>query len=122
MSNVTPEHVDDVYTQWIDGSPMEKPAAKFLLRALQDLRLVDDTITVEDLKAFAGTIIGEMDLMIGSEEMLRELFGIQAEIDFIDSKNHTRAMAVHNRNAEQLSEKILQAQQNLIRKDDEFPF
>ncbi len=117
MSNVKPEHVDDMYTQWIDGSPMEKPAAKFLLRALQDLRLVDDTITVDNLQAFAGTIIGEMDLMIGSEEMLREIFGFQAEIDFIDSKNHNRAMEVHYRNAEHLSEKILQAQQNLVRKE-----
>ncbi len=115
MSNVTPEHVDDEYTQLIDGTLMEKPAAKFLLRALQDLRLVDDTITVDNLQAFAGTIIGEMDLMIGSEEMLREIFGFQAEIDFIDSKNH-------NRNAEQLSEKILQAQQNLITNDRDFPF
>ena len=121
MSNVTPEHVDDEYTQLIDGTLMEKPAAKFLLRALQELRLVDDTITVDNLQAFAGTIIGEMDLMIGSEEMLRELFGIQAEIDFIDSKNHTRAMAVHNRNAEQLSEKILQAQQSLVRKECDDP-
>ncbi len=60
--------------------------------------------------------------MIGSEKMLKELFGIQAELDFIDSKNHTRAMAVHNRNAEQLSEKILQAQQNLITNDQDFPF
>ena len=122
MSNVTPEHVDDEYTQLIDGSLMKKSAAKFLLRALQDLRLVDDTITVDNLQAFAGTIIGEMDLMIGSEEMLREIFGFQAEIDFIDSKNYACAMEVHNRNAEQLSEKILQAQQSLVRKDDEFPF
>ena len=122
MSNVTPEHVDDEYTQLIDGTLMETPAAKFLLRALQDLRLVDDTITVDNLQAFAGTIIGEMDLMIGSEEMLRELFGIQREIDFIDSKNHNRAMAVHYRNAEQLSEKILQAQQNLVTNDRDFPF
>ncbi len=115
MSNVTPEHVDDEYTQLIDGSLMKKSAAKFLLRALQDLRLVDDTINVGDLQVFAGTIIGEMDLMIGSEEMLRELFGIQGQVDFIYSKNH-------NRNAEQLSEKILQAQQSLVRKDDDFPF
>ena len=117
MSNATTEHIYDEYNEWKDSLSMAKPAAKFLLRALQDLRLVDDTITVGSLQAFAGTIIGEMDLMIGSEKMLKELFGIQAEIDFIDSKNHTRAMAVHNRNAEQLSEKILQAQQNLVRED-----
>ena len=115
MSNVKPEHVDDEYTQLLDGSLMKKSAAKFLLRALQDLRLVDDTITVDNLQAFAGTIIGEMDLMIGSEEMLRELFDIRGQIDFIVSKNH-------NRNAEQLSEKILQAQQNLITNDQDFPF
>ncbi len=115
MSNVKPEHVDDEYTQLLDGSLMKKSAAKFLLRALQDLRLVDDTINVGDLQVFAGTIIGEMDLMIGSEEMLRELFDIQGELDFIDSKNH-------NRNADHLSEKILQAQQNLITNDWDFPF
>ncbi len=122
MSNVTTEYVNDHDKEWKDSLTMAIPAAKFLLRALQDLRLVDDTITVDNLQAFAGTIIGEMDLMIGSEKMLKELFGIQAEIDFIDSKNHTRAMEVHNRNAEQLSEKILQAQQNLITNDRDFPF
>ncbi len=110
MCNATTEHIYDEYNEWKDSLSMAKPAAKFLLRALQDLRLVDDTITVDNLQAFAGTIIGEMDLMIGSEEMLRELFDIQGQMDFIDSKNH-------NRNAEQLSEKILQAQQNLVRKE-----
>ena len=122
MSNATTEHVNNEDTEWMDSFSMAKPAASFLLRALRDLRLVDNTTTVEDLQVFAGTIIGEMDLMIGSEEMLRELFDIQGELDFIDSKNHNRAMAVHYRNAEHLSEKILQAQQNLITNDRDLPF
>ena len=110
MSDATTDHVNDK-----DNLSMAKPAASFLLRALQELRLVDDTINVEDLQVFAGTIIGEMDLMIGSKEMLRELFDIEGQLDFIYSKNH-------NRNAAQLSEKILQAQQNLITNDRDFPF
>ncbi len=115
MSNVTPEHVDDVYTQLIDGSLMEKSAAKFLLRALQDLRLVDDTITVDNLQAFAGTTLREMDLMIGSEKMLKELFDINNQID-------NYKMSAHYEVADHLSRKILQAQQSLVRKDDDFPF
>ncbi len=78
MSDATTEYVNYHDTEWNDRLSMAIPAASFLLRALQELRLVDDTINVGDLQVFAGTIIGEMDLMIGSEEMLREIFGFQA--------------------------------------------
>ena len=66
----------------VEGSEFkqEEFAARFLLRALEDLRLVDDTITVEDLHTFAEKVREDLDLMIGSEKFLRDLF------DVIDQK------------------------------------
>ncbi len=115
MSDATTEYVNYHDTEWKDSLSMAKPAASFLLRALQDLRLADDTINVEDLQVFAGTIIGRMDLMIGSEKMLKELFDINNQID-------NYKMSAHYEVADHLSRKILQAQQSLVRKDDDLPF
>ncbi len=115
MSDATTEYVNDHDKEWKDSLTMAIPAAKFLLRALQDLRLVDDTITVDNLQAFAGTTLREMDLMIGSEKMLKELFDINNQID-------NYKMSAHYEVADHLSRKILQAQQSLVRKDDDFPF
>ncbi len=94
---------------------MAEPAARFLLRALEDLRLVDDNITVEDLHTFAGTLIKEMGLMIGSEESLRGRFDVINQLDFYDWEGQ-RETAAH------LSEKIIQSQQNLAKNDRNFPF
>ena len=113
MNNATTEHVNDA--EWKESFSMAKSAASFLLRALQDLRLVDDTITVEDLQAFADEIRDDMDLMIGSEEKLRGIFNLDSEMNFLHIKSHYEV-------ADQLSEKILQAQQNLITNDRDLPF
>ncbi len=101
----------------VEGSEFkqEEFAARFLLRALQDLRLVDDTITVEDLHYFADEVRKNMDLMIGSEKFLREIFDIDDEINFDYRKNHYEV-------ADQLHEKIIVAQQNLAKEDRDFPF
>ena len=101
----------------VEGSEFkqEEFAARFLLRALQDLRLVDDTITVEDLHYFADEVRKNMDLMIGSEEFLRELFDVTNQINFHSRKNHYEV-------ADQLHEKIIVAQQNLAKEDRDFPF
>ncbi len=95
-------------------SDESEPAARFLLRALQELRLVDDTITVEDLQTVADEVMKDMDLMIGSEKFLREEFDVIDELNFDDAQAHYKAV-------DYLSEKILQAQQNLAKKDREFP-
>ena len=115
MSNATTEPANDEDTEWKEGNSMAKPAASFLLRALQDLRLVDDTITVEDLSPFANNLREEMGLMIGSQEKLKEMFNFDSEMNFHHVQSHYEV-------ADQLSEKILQAQQNLITNDRDFPF
>ena len=92
-----------------------EPAARFLLRALQELRLVDDTITVEDLHTFADEVREDMGLMIGSEELLAEIFDVNNQGNFYYRKNHYEL-------ADHLREKILQAQQNQAKKDREFLF
>ncbi len=103
-----------------EGSPSEgmcsmaDPAARFLLRALQELHLADNTITVEDLHTFAEKVREDMDLKIGNEKFLREQFDVINKFDFYDWKEQ-RQTAAH------LSEKIIQSQQNLARKDQEFP-
>ena len=93
---------------------MAEPAARFLLRALQELHLADNTITVEDLHTFAEKVREDLDLMIGSEKFLREQFYV---IDMTDFSYPN----VHRQIADQLREKIIQAQQNLARRDREFP-
>ena len=90
------------------------------MRALEELRLADDTITVEDLHTFAGTLIKEMDLMIGSEKFLRGRFDVIDQIDLFYPN-------VHHQIADQLHWKIIVAQQNLAKQnlaklDDEVPF
>ncbi len=58
----------------VEGSESEKtfsmaePAARFLLRALQELHLADNTITVKDLQPLAEQVRTEMGLMVGNEE------------------------------------------------------
>ncbi len=101
----------------VEGSEFkqEEFAARFLLRALEYLRLVDDTITVEDLQTVADEVMKDMDLMIGSEEFLRELFDVTNQINFHYRKNHYEV-------ADQLHEKIIVAQQNLAKEDRDFPF
>ena len=94
---------------------MAEPAAMFLLRALQELRLVDDTITVEDLHTFADEVREDMGLMIGSEELLAEIFDVNNQGNFYYRKSHYEL-------ADELREKILQAQQNQAKKDREFLF
>ena len=96
-------------------STQEEFAARFLLSALQDLHLVDNTITVEDLDYFADEVRKDMGLMIGSEKFLREIFDIDNEINFGYRKNHYEV-------ADQLHEKIIVAQQNLAKEDRDFPF
>ena len=54
-----------------DKLTMAEPAARFLLRALQELHLADNTITVKDVLPFAAELRRAMDLMIGDEETLR---------------------------------------------------
>ena len=100
----------------VEGSEFkqEEFAARFLLRALEDLRLVDDTITVEDLHTFAEKVREDLDLMIGSEKFLREQFDVIVHLNFDDAQ-------AHHQIADQLREKIIQAQQNLARRDREFP-
>ena len=94
---------------------MADPAARFLLRALQELHLADNTITVEDLHTFAEKVREDMDLMIGSEKFLREQFDVIIQLDFYDWKEQ-RQTAAH------LSEKIIQSQQNLARNGRDLPF
>ena len=100
----------------VEGSECKEDefAARFLLRALEELHLADDTITVEDLHTFAGTLIKEMGLMIGSEKSLRGRFDVIDQINLFYPN-------VHHQIADQLREKIIQAQQNLARRDREFP-
>ncbi len=105
----------------VEGSPsqgmcsMADPAARFLLRALEDLRLVDDTITVEDLHTVAENVREDMDLMIGSEEFLRELFDVTNHVDFYKREAYYKIV-------DDLSEKITQSQINLAKNDRDFPF
>ncbi len=101
----------------VEGSERkeEEFAARFLLRALQELRLADNTITVKDLQPFAEQVRTEMDLMIGSEKFLRGRFDVINQLDFYDWEGQ-RKIAAH------LSEKIIQAQQNLAKTDREGPF
>ena len=108
MSDATTDHVNDK-----DNLSMAKPAASFLLRALQELRLDDDTINVEDLQVFADNVRKDMGLMIGTEENLKEIIDIGNQLDFYHMQNH-------HKDADHLSEKIVQAQQNLIRKEPDF--
>ncbi len=118
MSNVKTEYVSDENSKSEADSEMfsmKNPAAMFLLRALEELRLVDDTITVEDLHTFADEVREDMGLMIGNEKFLRELFYARGQVDF-----HYRE--VHYELADHLREKILQAQQNLAKEDRELPF
>ncbi len=101
----------------VEGSECkeEEFAARFLLRALEELHLADDTITVEHLHTFAGTLIKKMGLMIGSEKSLRGRFDVINQLDFYDWEGQ-RKIAAH------MSEKIIQAQQNLAKTDREGPF
>ncbi len=115
MSHAPTDHVNGKDTERKDRLSMAIPAASFLLRALQELRLVDDTITVEDLHDFADNVRKDMGLMIGTEEKLKEIFSVDSEISF----DH---MQSHHKYVDYLSEKILQAQQNLVRKERDFPF
>ncbi len=118
MSNVKTEYVSDENSKSEGESEMfsmKNPAAMFLLRALQELRLVDDTITVEDLHTFADEVREDMGLMIGSEELLAEIFSASGQVDSHYRENHYEL-------ADQLREKILQAQQNQAKKDREFLF
>ena len=77
----------------VEGSECkeEEFAAKFLLRALEELRLVNGNIAVSDLQFFAGTLIRQMGLMIGSEEFLRGQFDVWAQIDFHDGEYFDRS-------------------------------
>ena len=95
-------------------STQEEFAARFLLRALQDLRLVDDTITVKNLQTFADEVMKDMDLMIGSEEFLRELFDVTNHVDFYKREAYYKIV-------DDLSEKITQSQINLAKNDRDFP-
>ena len=115
MSHAPTDHINDKDTEWEDRLSMAIPAASFLLRALQGLRLADETITVEDLLGFADDVRKDMGLMIGTEENLKEIIDIGNQIDFYHMQNH-------HKDADHLSEKILQAQQNLITNDRDFPF
>ncbi len=118
MSNVKTEYVSDENSKSEGESEMfsmKNPAAMFLLRAVQELRLVDDTITVEDLHTFADEVREDMGLMIGNEKFLRSLIHFYDEVDFYH-RNGQRETATH------LSEKILQSQINLVKIDREFPF
>ena len=101
----------------VEGSEFkqEEFAARFLLRALQELRLVDDTITVEDLQTVADEVMKDMDLMIGSEEFLRELFDVTNQVDFYNREAYYKTVA-------DLSEKITQSQINLAKNDRDSPF
>ena len=111
MSHETTDHVNNMDT----GFSMAIPAASFLLRALQELRLGDDTITVEDLHDFAENIRKDMGLMIGTEEKLKEIFSVDSQISFHHMQNH-------HEDADHLSEKILQARQKLDRVKQDLPF
>ncbi len=105
----------------VEGSPSEgmfsmaEPAARFLLRALQELHLADNTITVKDLQPFAEQVRTEMALMIGNEEFLRELFDVIDQLNFHDRQAHYKTV-------DHLSEKITQSQINLAKNDRDFPF
>ncbi len=92
---------------------MAEPAARFLLRALQELHLADNTITVNDVMPFAAELERDMDLMIGDEETLRDNFHY---IDQWDS-HHRKGQ---RKTAAHLSEKILQSQINLVKIDRPF--
>ncbi len=109
MSKLESDESDNV-----EGSECkeEEFAARFLLRALEELRLVNGNIADSDLQLFAGTLIREMGLMIGSEESLRGRFDVINQLDFYDWEGQ-RKIAAH------LSEKIIQSQQNLTRRDQE---
>ena len=117
MSNVKTEYVSDENSKSEGDSEMfsmKNPAAMFLLRALQELRLVDDTITVEDLQTFADDAREDMDLMVGNEKFLRERFDVIDQLNFHDAQAHYKTV-------DHLSEKIIQSQRNLARKDRECP-
>ncbi len=93
----------------------EEFAARFLLRALEELRLVNGNIAVSDLQFFADTLIRQMGLMIGTEEFLRGQFDVIDQLNFHDAQAHYKTV-------DHLSEKIIQSQQNLARKDRNIPF
>ncbi len=98
-----------------DQYSMAEPAARFLLRALQELNLADNTITVKDVLAFADEVREDMGLMIGNEKFLRSLIHFYDEVDYYAPKGPSKTAA-------HLSEKILQSQINLVKIDREFPF
>ena len=98
-----------------DMCSMAEPAARFLLRALQELNLADNTITVKDVLAFADEVREDMGLMIGNEKFLRDL------IQFYNEVNYS-APGGPSETAAHLSKKILQSKINLVKIDREFPF
>ncbi len=100
-----------------DQYSMAEPAARFLLHALQQLNLADNTITVKDVLTFAEEVREDMGLMIGDEETLRGLFHRNDELEFYYRKGSSESET-----AAHLSKKILQSQINLVKIDREFPF
>ena len=98
-----------------DQFSMAEPAARFLLHALQQLNLADNTITVKDVLTFAEEVRKDMGLMIGNEKFLRSLIHFYDEVDYYAPKGPSETAA-------HLSKKILQSQINLVKIDREFPF
>ncbi len=113
MSKLADESVQNSESE--DEYSMAEPAARFLLRALQELHLADNTITVKDVLTFAEEVRKDMDLMIGNEEFLRNLIHVYDQVDYY-------APGGPSETAADLSKKILQSQINLVKIDREFPF
>ncbi len=116
MSKLADESVQNSESE--DQYSMAEPAARFLLRALQELHLADNTITVKDVLTFAEEVREDMGLMIGDEETLRGLFHRNDEVDYY----YYRKGPSESETAAHLSKKILQSQINLVKIDREFPF
>ena len=85
-------------TDSVKGSEFtqEEFAAKFLLRALEELRLADDTITGEDLHTFADELRKDMGLMIGNKKFLRELLYVSDQVDFLYRKEQRKTVPLKN--------------------------
>ncbi len=91
------------------------PAASFLWHALAELRIVGDSITLEDLEYFAEDLQKRLGLIIGSEEVIKEAFYTDSQFAVIENNYYNDYM----RDLKGKITRSLQVQPDL---DDEVPF
>ena len=60
---------------------MDKFAAQYLLRALQALGYANFSVSESDFKGFASSLRNQMELWIGDEEAIRDIFGVIGQIN-----------------------------------------